>query len=1133
MPASFLEPFRVDMLTATLMLSLFPGPQQQGLPPLPLRDYQPKLLDPGLHGGRPEFINEQNNNPGDVTPDGRIVVFYRRRFDTETQVYRSALQVAVFDPEEIKTSGDDLSGFYTSGDYGEVIGDLAIWGKDYAISDLDDAYVLHYSPPTLPEDDPSCSSCPKLDTSYMPDGSETTTLTLAMRPLSSSEPHKGANPYPSDALGDYQEDGEYRTYELWMVTTHVGLAAPNMTDCAPTGSTAWYCATTPNGQRVWRWNFSGPGTGFAAPVLGCRDLKVIVDTSADPHRIHSATASPFQRLRIGTTNQDIVGMEPTITADGKLLLFQGDGGSNLAATGDVTYVTNPDSCRPDGWGEPKSITAMYDSESPAFKELYPLARQPIREPNESGSYVAYGAADKLEGPYPWVDKDGAFFLSAHTFSAEGHPLNRATRSSMVLCGEITGGYVKHVDDVALNPTRRGGNMDWPLTGVAAHDEQRDSQMTSFFSTGLKPSLWEPFLGADVPVPTMQATSRIPVLPVWVHRTRLYGEVRCEEADGNYLLYLACNEAFQRSSDNGAAAIVDATRTPDTSGASTRATCTLQGGASFPQEAWCSTGDCQQLRRDLSPEPDPIQGHENIGFKGQAILFPTGGSVQVTGFPAHGNKITIQAFVKPMRSWDSQALKLVTNVGRFELRLNTQGKYVGQVTVQNNGSPITKTVTSSAYLIGDVPNEFDPTDGWRHVAVTFDGNLNGNSTLRIYLDGMLDKVTNWNGISTFTNPITDVYVGPRIAGGSPDATTAVLVLDEVAVSDVVRTTAELRRDAFVAPSASGFEHIWPAEVDHPLPKGLEAEDVFWPEGVVYDERKVNLGRALFGDPILSGTGLVQGSTSCATCHEPAHGFAEDIPRALSVSGAQLPFNTPTLINAAFGKVKMFDGRAASLEAQAIMPLVSGPEMGVQTIDDVRARLATSVHDAGNPNTFNAIYGASATAETLAEVLAMYVRTLNSGNSAFDNGWHPGSIGSGGGPPGPELTHSQRAGRALFFGKARCFGCHRGSSFTDNGFHNIHSVIDPSIDGLGGFTGRANEIGMLKTPTLRNVQKTGPYFHDGSMDSLDDVVHHYNLGFTLATSARGTLDRTLVPLGLSDTEKAQLVDFLEALSGSDPE
>lgn len=1099
--------------------------------PLPPRAYQPALMDPGLHGGRPKFDNDQDGMPGDVTPDGKVIVFYRKVWDGA--VFRPALQVAAFDPDLVQQSNDNLTGFFSPVD-GEMVGGVTLWGTDFAISDQNETFVLHDSPPTVAGD--PCGTCPPLDLEYLPDGSSNGTLTLAMRPLV-GHPAKGANPFPSNANGVYDSDGSHRTYELWMVTTHFGIT-PDSVGCGVPPGTAgieWNCI-----GGVWKFN--GKGTRYE-PILGCRDVTVIVDESVSPHRVSSASASDFEPLLTGSAH--VVGVEPSITADGKLLVYHGNGADNDETKGKVTYAYNPTSCSFDGWEAPESITAMHSAENDAFKERYPLARLPIVGPDSNGNDYAYTAADKLNGPYPWVDKDGSFFVSAHTYSFEGPwtatTNSRATRSSMIVCGDVTGGYIKHIDDVALNPTRHGGDMDWPYTGEGSvHDKTRDSQMTTFFSTGLKPSMWEPFFDQGAPVPTMQASLRIPVLPVFVHRTRLYGEVRFEEADGSYILYLACNESFERNSNPDFSSLVDPSRTPDSSGRPDRPVCSLVQGASFPQEVhgvppsppdpWHPTSsylDATALRKGIAASTT-LQAHENIGFKGQAILFPVRGAVQVTGLPAYGNRITFQAFVKPMRTWDSQTLKIIKDVGHFELRLNTLGKFVGEVTVMNNGTMKTKTVNSRMAAVSEQPDELDPTAGWRHVAVTFDGDDGGDSVLRLYLDGQHEDSTSWSGTSTFIGATTDLYVGPRLATGSTDAAEAVLVLDEVAISDVVRTVEELRRDAFVAPSPSGFVP-WPpeAEADYPLPRGLDPDDVFWPEGVVYDPLKVTLGRALFADPILSSTETV----SCTTCHEIAHSFAEEEPLALDVGNDPLPFNTPTVLNAAFGTHKMFDGRAASLEDQIILPLTSGNEMGVQIIDDVLERLSWSVFDLD----FHAIYQESATEETLAEVVAMYQRTLNSGASPFDYDDHPGFVAPLDGPPLPQLTSSQKRGRALFFGKARCFGCHRGASFSDDDFHNIHSVGSTGVDGRGGFTGRPTELGMLKTPTLRNVDKTGPYFHDGSKESLEEVVDHYNGGFPPhgAPGIKGILDRSLVPIDLTPGEAADLVAFLKGLSGTDPQ
>jgi cytochrome c peroxidase len=651
---------------------------------------------------------------------------------------------------------------------------------------------------------------------------------------------------------------------------------------------------------------------------------------------------------------------------------------------------------------------------------------------------------------------------------------------------------------------------------------------------------------------MPATRRIPVLPLWIHRTRLYGEARFEEADGNYLLYLACNEAFKKNGNPEHPSQVDPVRTADTSGRSSRAICNLLDGASFAQEAWGDPDEddpiikyqngqpvprmnAQALRLEMWPGPETsLQYHENIGFKGRAIVFPTAGYVQVTGGPlyagpsspygASGSVVTFQAFVKPMRSWAAQQLTILKDTGHFALKLKTNGQFRAEVTVRHGGTLKTKVVESRLDAVTSESDEFDPTAGWRHVAVTFDGNdANGKSVLWMYLDGQPEDSTVWTGESHFEGPATDVSVGPRINGGVTNPQSAVLVLDEVAISDVLRTDDEIRRDACVAPWPTGFQHVWPPMADVTIPQEWVAR-VSWPNGVTYSAAKVALGRDLFFDPILSepGSRLDSDPTSpisCALCHEPQHGFAEAQALAGSSNPAvQALFNTPTVLNSAFGRHKMFNGRAASLEDQVVLPLTSGKEMGSQSIAQVIGRLngASSPYGAR----FTGIYGGGATANRLAEVLAMYQRTLVSKDAPFDAA-----------PGFPAFTAEQR-GRALFFGKARCFGCHRGPAFTDDDFHNIQTVTQSSLMDLGKATGRGTDDGKLKTPTLRNIAKTGPYFHDGSRATLAEVIDHYDGGFLSVPGAIGVPDLDLLPIELTAGEESDLEQFLLSLSGTDP-
>ena len=331
--------------------------------------------------------------------------------------------------------------------------------------------------------------------------------------------------------------------------------------------------------------------------------------------------------------------------------------------------------------------------------------------------------------------------------------------------------------------------------------------------------------------------------------------------------------------------------------------------------------------------------------------------------------------------------------------------------------------------------FDPTAGWHHVALVFDGSFvpgAGGSIVGIYVDGQVQDSEFAAGlVSSVNDPDgqSTIYVGPNDPAGSDDPANAVLVLDEIAVSDVMRTEAEVRRDAYVEPPDDGFGP-WPAGII--LPLGLDATKAKWPTGVTYTTIKRQLGRDLFQAKILSGTGTTAptwGNTSCATCHEPANNFAESQQFASKFGGGLLVFNTPTVLNSAFGTHKFFDGRVPHLEAQVPVPIAGVNEMNLP-ITEALNRLNTSPDPSPSGATwlarFQSAYGGPATQANLQEVLALYQRTLNSGRSKFDK-----DLSLRKGLPGGQdvLSAAEKRGRALFFGKARCFGCHAESALSD--------------------------------------------------------------------------------------------------------
>jgi len=298
----------------------------------------------------------------------------------------------------------------------------------------------------------------------------------------------------------------------------------------------------------------------------------------------------------------------------------------------------------------------------------------------------------------------------------------------------------------------------------------------------------------------------------------------------------------------------------------------------------------------------------------------------------------------------------------------------------------------------------------------------------------------------------------------------------------------------------------------VPLGLDGGLLAPPDNPVTSE-KAALGRALFCDRRLSA----DESLACSDCHRPERAFTDGRSRAVGVHGRTGNRNTPTIFNRTFGRAFSWDGRAASLEEQVMRPIVHPREMGAD-LPTVVARLRS---DAGLVERFLRVFGRAPDAAAVSQALATYVRTRLSGGSAYDR-YRAGDASA--------LDSRQRLGLRVFKSRGSCSACHSGNNLTDEGFHNTGvSWSSPSADpGRGGVTGRDEDAGRFKTPTLREVGRTAPYMHDGSLATLEDVVDFYDRG----GGDNPGLDPRIRPLRLTPEEKAGLVAFLASLSGETP-
>jgi cytochrome c peroxidase len=278
-----------------------------------------------------------------------------------------------------------------------------------------------------------------------------------------------------------------------------------------------------------------------------------------------------------------------------------------------------------------------------------------------------------------------------------------------------------------------------------------------------------------------------------------------------------------------------------------------------------------------------------------------------------------------------------------------------------------------------------------------------------------------------------------------------------------------------------------------------------------KEKIELGRKLFFDPVLSRDRTL----SCATCHDPKLGFTDAKPAAVGVDGQKGTRRSPRLINRGYGKLFFWDGRAASLEEQVLQPIQNPIEMAM-TLEQVEARLQA---DAGYVAAFQKAFARPPDTAGLQHALASYVRTIVSGNSPYDR-YVAGEAEA--------LSAAQRRGLDLFRGKGNCAVCHLGPNLTDEEFHNTGVGWQDGAtedQGRAKITGDPADTAAFKTPTLREIAATGPYMHDGSLATLADVIEFYDQG----GAPNPQLSREVQRLDLTAAEKADLVEFLKALSG----
>lgn len=292
----------------------------------------------------------------------------------------------------------------------------------------------------------------------------------------------------------------------------------------------------------------------------------------------------------------------------------------------------------------------------------------------------------------------------------------------------------------------------------------------------------------------------------------------------------------------------------------------------------------------------------------------------------------------------------------------------------------------------------------------------------------------------------------------------------------------------------------------IPPGFPG--ILIPESNQPNEERINLGRKLFFDPILSA----DSSISCASCHQPKFAFADTVAVSGGTAEIRGTRNTPTLVNIGFAPYYLYEGGVKTLEEMVVVPLHSGTEMGL----NMRESINRINQNKSYKEQFLKAYGEQASTYTLTRALAAYQRTLISAQTNYDK-YVNGDTEA--------LNAQEKHGMKLFFSKElACSECHVPPLFTDYKFYNIGVDSLPTDKGRYRVTELDEDLGKFKTPTLRNVVLTYPYFHNGRIRTLEEVIDFYNNGGNNAPNK----DFRIKKLGLTKEDKRDLIAFLISLT-----
>lgn len=803
----------------------------------------------------------------------------------------------------------------------------------------------------------------------------------------------------------------------------------------------------------------------------------------------------------------------------------------------LVYAYREDPSDPHGWSRPRNLAEMYTTHGPGsgneplvdgvrFSERFPIAAAPIT--HGDGSPI-----DWIRGQYYWANPDGTGVLwNERGHAATSYVGTETQHRVIVLDGPI------NPSDQILTTTEHLPAYD--KTSIVAWTNREN-----FFAFGTSPGMWGPFL-ADPALPYIQAPGGERSIVLFGQQNNNLVEFQFRD-NPDRILFLPMNKAARFKAgvpvdQPNAARFL--TRSPHVSvnyGAATDDatgnghTGTLVG----PMKAFFDGDDVHGtlIQECLDAEQmapffscnysGEHNNREHDGFNGPrsgaSVHLYGDGHVVVDGDTprlnpavgefAHGLSGGLFLRVIEAGSAHGGNRMLMRKDGSFSLMLRgSDGKAVASVT-RTDGT--TLTVTSQGELSAHAhPGGPDPEAGqfWNHIALTY-GFDRASSHLTLYIDGQVDGTVSATGDIRVQATDKPLYLGWEALASAPD-----VALDEVELWSRSMKQEEVAKMAYIKPPTSGLRADAASQFGA-LPLGLDASFLKLPEGSQYDltAGRVALGRDLFHEPALSGSGTV----SCATCHEADHFFAQNSTAggggfSLDTQGQPLARQTQPVINRAFGTTQFSDARASSLEQQATMPIFSVAEMNSTT-----AIVNQVLNSPAYQMRFQHHYGtASPRVAELELALAAYMRNILAGDSAVDRFL----AGQG------SLSTGAKKGRQLFFGKARCAACHHGPNFSDERLHMTAAAT--TDDGAFHLTGDLADWRAFKTSSLRTGGVTDAFFHNGSATDLAALISRYNLGAPHGTPPPGAQgkDPEIRPLGLTSQEQQDLLEYLENLQST---